>query len=971
MRTFINPPAFLFICFIFSQAGPVYAKNDPHGQAVQNADALIENYKQSVTSGDPAAIRDAALAVQKNPLAVQRVNQTQSGEFKQQISGDVMAVRETAKTDIKKQAAEHYGVHENRIDFLEAANPSTEPKLGQDWDVTVRVDGMAVPLDVAAPMVQQSFYEAAKGEKPASAEEAAHFAHEQSVEPINQSSAEAYGSGGRKEVVDPETGETKTISEGQEIIEGPKDAPLRDTEHLGHVMEHKSDLAKNRADEKRAAGQEAEAVGWDMEQGRQYSKQEARQIETRVEAKGGQIPEHIEKGNAILDQVASGDISPEEGRKQLADMGETPETLIKKGTGLVEAAEKLGTTPAEKIERAQSGEAPRDVFVENVKEKMALKKLERDAAAMKEGPRANLLDGEGKSSSAHLEETLPDTRAEQVRDRAARAASEQGIEAPKSLLGGGKSSTAHTDVQGTADSVMDTVDWTGWAVEAYQKEKQEAADEGRWMNPLNVGVNAFKGLAAGKTYEISKKHSEAAVAEAREKGESPLWTIPGTLLSAAGEFATETLTGVKKQHEQYQKEEMEKEIERAQKAGDAADPWRAKIPALMRIMGDVTQVNRFADWWAYDEEAEKAARDAAEMQKKMKIRAKAAVEVGLTGFGDIERGLQAALEKSGGEVTDEVLELQKQYHERMSGLQDLRDDLFAKGYVDLKDPEWSALNQSANLLDPRVVETMQKDIVNEKIETMKKALAEKDCSGIKDSVPAWDPKTETAVCGCPGGMELNRKGTYCRAPVAEQLRTKKCGPGMIVEYNQAYDVVTCDCPRGYIRDYNSGISDMDFMPCVKLGASAPSGGYEPYSGPAAVDPDSYLQPVPSYAEEQNQIAMQNQMFAALRNANQRAYGSNAQQGINLNQMYGNMASGGSQWSDPTNTASGSAYRPAGYTTYRATPAAPQTYTPPRNTYTSGPGQGEFSVSPGTKKDWCTTGRDAAGNCAAVDFGKTY
>lgn len=938
------PAIVLAACLSISLPG-VYAESDVSTEAVQNAESLIENYKKASATGDPALVREAALALQKDPLAVQRVNQNETPEFKQQISADVTAVRTEAKAAAKKQLGEYYGVHEDRISFMEATNPSAEPKMGQDWDVTAQVDGMAVPMEVASPVIADTFYEAAKGHKAASPEEAMRYTHAQSVEPINQESAEAYGSGGKREIIDPKTGEKRQTTEGGEIISGSKDARMRDPEHFGHVMEHKSDLAKNRADDLRAKGAAADAVGWDMEQARQYAKQEARQIKARVEARGGQVPERVQKGNEILDQVASGEISPEAGRQELAKIGETPESIIKKGTSLVEAADKLGTTPAERIEQAKAGEGPRDVFVDNVKEKMAIRKLEREAQKMKAGPRESLLDGEGKSSSAHLEETLPDTRAEQVRERAARTASAEGLEAPKSLLDGGKSSSSHSDVRGTVEGVQDAVDWTGWAVEAYHKEQKAAAEEGRDVSWWNVGKEAAKGLAAGKSYSISKKHSEAAVAAAKKRGENPIRTIPGTMIAAAAEFANDTLTSVKRQHEEYQKEEMEKEIARAQKYGVASDPWRAKIPALMRIMGDVLQVNKLAEWWADD--SAKAVRVAAEMRKRLEARAKAAVEVELTSFGPLEREIRDELLKSAGSTSDTLLALQKKYHDKMAALQELRNAMFARGMINLRDPEWEAINQSVNLLDPKVTETLRSELkpqledgryakqvetelagchvdaaqaaamnvtdeerksalmtqvqqfrtqkqnylnsldhasmlieageyerartqitealsatqcddvrrkarqalvtidqamaVKEKIDRMKKEMEEKDCKAIQHSIPAWDPQRETAVCSCPPEKpELNRSGEYCRVPVAEQLRTLSCaGKSAFAAYDATYDVVSCECPEGYMRDYMESNVDMNQRDCIKSGSwqseltQSPPAVYEPvYQEPA-------------------------------------------------------------------------------------------------------------------------------------------
>ena len=80
------------------------------------------------------------------------------------------------------------------------------------------------------------------------------------------------------------------------------------------------------------------------------------------------MPDHVQRGSEILKAIADGEMSPAKGREALMAMGETPETIINKGAGLVESSQTV-RAPGTK------GRAPADVLPDNVKDRIELDRL--------------------------------------------------------------------------------------------------------------------------------------------------------------------------------------------------------------------------------------------------------------------------------------------------------------------------------------------------------------------------------------------------------------------------------------------------------------------------------------------------------------------------------------------------------------------------------------------------------------------
>ena len=333
--------------------------------ALNQAKDKILKYQIAKASGDPNAIREATMRLQEDPLAIRRVNTNPTESFKSGLNNDIAAIQTQTKELIKTRLAER-GISPDRVSFFEATNP-TKPgapvKVGQDWDMTVRIDGRDVPSRISQPIAHEAYYEVATGNKPPPAsdpaaraeyrEAANHYAEQQSLAVTDYQYREAYGG---------------SPTEGGRIIAGPKDARLRDPTQMSEVIEYKSNEARNLATELREKGDLGGAVGRDIEEIRQSTKQYEKQVQPRVEAMGGEVPEFIQKGQAMMKKMDSGELTPAQVRDQLEAMGETPETFIRKTAQLVEAAQVL-QAPGDR------GAPAPDVFTENVLNRLQNRKM--------------------------------------------------------------------------------------------------------------------------------------------------------------------------------------------------------------------------------------------------------------------------------------------------------------------------------------------------------------------------------------------------------------------------------------------------------------------------------------------------------------------------------------------------------------------------------------------------------------------
>ncbi len=120
---------------------------------------------------------------------------------KNNLNRDLNGIRDRTKALIRKDIAAKLGVKQSDVTFFEATNKSRKAKgakpakikVGQDWDVTVRVKGEDIPISQSRSSVEESFYQACNNRKPKTPAEAKAFASKQYVEVTNRTHSEAYG----------------------------------------------------------------------------------------------------------------------------------------------------------------------------------------------------------------------------------------------------------------------------------------------------------------------------------------------------------------------------------------------------------------------------------------------------------------------------------------------------------------------------------------------------------------------------------------------------------------------------------------------------------------------------------------------------------------------------------------------------------------------------------------------------------
>ncbi|MGI6098305.1 MAG: hypothetical protein GX174_03335 [Lentisphaerae bacterium] len=342
---------------------PGAKKADPVRQAAWNAanaqaKRRITDFENAVKSGNADRIRKATLDLQSDPLAVQHLNRSGRTDLIDAHNLETGSIRNATKQNIKDEMVRQWNkknpndpITAADVDIVEPTNyrgSGEAPKVGQDWDVTVRVRGKDVPTSMSQPVVEDSFFKAAGGEKVfGKGTTAKDAAHRQAVEVTSKDSLESY-----KEP-DKILGKDGKAPDHSQRLENPED--------LGRVIEHKSNQAANKAAESRTKGNEVDAVRHDYEQMRQAVKQYDKVTDPRVKAEGGKVGNQVEKGMEIMREVADLKISPEEGRARLAEMGETPDSIIRKASGQVEAAQKMKpqtTTDGKKPQTTSEGKKP-------------------------------------------------------------------------------------------------------------------------------------------------------------------------------------------------------------------------------------------------------------------------------------------------------------------------------------------------------------------------------------------------------------------------------------------------------------------------------------------------------------------------------------------------------------------------------------------------------------------------------------
>jgi hypothetical protein len=377
-----------------SKPADLSLKIDPKREAAwkvakAQAEALVTEFDVAVKTGDTLKIRTAALKLQADPMGIVVLNAQENDGLILEHKASIEKIKTNAKENIKKNMVEAWNtthpltrdhITEDDVEIYEPTNlPKPEkdgdastsvnkekekkknrPKSGQDWDVTVLVrpkppegspDDLVMEFEEIHPsesksLVEKSYYDGAGGEqvfgklKPGETVEqaAARAAEHQFVETTSSKSNVAYSDA--------------DILMGNKLknLQARPEADIGDAEQVSQAMDYKSNTAREKAEDaaRKKKADLVETARQEVEQMRQAWKQCDKITKPRLEAAGLALNEKLEQGMKIFEKVKDAEISPEEARVELAKLGHTPESMINKLAGQVEALQTLkppGYTP--------------------------------------------------------------------------------------------------------------------------------------------------------------------------------------------------------------------------------------------------------------------------------------------------------------------------------------------------------------------------------------------------------------------------------------------------------------------------------------------------------------------------------------------------------------------------------------------------------------------------------------------------
>jgi hypothetical protein len=338
-----------------------YARNyeqrvNDYIRAVENAKLKVKKFKEAVKSRDSARIKKETLEIQKDPAAIKELNK-ESNFVKKKFVETTDSIQAKTIENIKKNYAKQYNekhpkakIKPKDVKIKKFTNPSTEIKAGHDWDVTVSVKGKDVPFREVEGVVHESYYDAVGGKKTYPNSNPEKFAKSHHVEVTDSMShAEAYEG-------------------GMDYIDNTKGYKVKDPERLSKTIEHKSHLDQKNAAEYADKGEYSKSEVYKHEQARQYTKQYESHIKPRIKELNGKVPKNlqiVQDGTEILQKIGKYNsklkrvYTPADADMDLAKLGkhgETMESIIKKGSSLVESGQKLKQNNSTKGKLSETSE---------------------------------------------------------------------------------------------------------------------------------------------------------------------------------------------------------------------------------------------------------------------------------------------------------------------------------------------------------------------------------------------------------------------------------------------------------------------------------------------------------------------------------------------------------------------------------------------------------------------------------------
>ncbi len=293
---------------------------------INNAETRINNFQKILKDGTPQQIQKAAVELNSDPLAkdiLNRVDNPAANKLKESFNKAMKPVKQATRAGVKQRVADKLGVKPEDVTIFEATNPKNpgDPsKLPQDWDVTVRVKGKDIKTENVESIVHEEFYKAAGGKETFGENSSpAKVGKQQGVEVTHSKHPEAFGSNAK---------------EGEAILKGDKTKPIRDPQGLSETLKYKGNKPRTEGTlEGEFKGNYETVKGFD------------KQVKPRVEGQGGRIPDKVQEGIDIMRDGLKKGKSPDQIKSELAEIGETPESITRKSSDLIEAGQKLKPPP--------------------------------------------------------------------------------------------------------------------------------------------------------------------------------------------------------------------------------------------------------------------------------------------------------------------------------------------------------------------------------------------------------------------------------------------------------------------------------------------------------------------------------------------------------------------------------------------------------------------------------------------------
>ncbi|MDZ7698745.1 MAG: hypothetical protein U5R49_18065 [Deltaproteobacteria bacterium] len=182
---------------------------------------------------------------------------------------------------------------------------------------------------------------------------------------------------------------------------------------------------------------------------------------------------------------------------------------------------------------------------------------------------------------------------------------------------GGASSSAYVGRPSIKQGISRAVGVTmagGIVSHGVQKERENAAEEGRSFDPISAGVQTGRSLVGGDFKDHATQIANEEIQKENEKaqleGRQPDYELAkAKALERVGSEVLNPAAWGESMGDRIGREEAQREIERAKAAGEAPSAIRANIESARRIVGEMTGMQAIYDNAMYDSDADRAAAD--------------------------------------------------------------------------------------------------------------------------------------------------------------------------------------------------------------------------------------------------------------------------------------------------------------------------------------------------------------------------